>query len=164
MMRKRQLKAFCLLILGLLGVFFTPLVSQSCAVSNTSHSINLNNPTNFACPLQAKMRDNTPGKSCCCCPKLLSKLSGEQEGPQAAVHNSSPNSCPCQMNSGTPQDEKNLVMIASSESINLTIFPVFEMQVPQTSLFTSVSLATDTQTPQSLPRGPDSGRAPPIFS
>ena len=139
----RRFTTLWLITLALLGNLLSPALALRCAAPE---------PGSHVCPMSGKTEMH-----CCCAAE--SSPSTKSAAPQL-LPTSDP--CACQMTPGTNRDTGNLAISLAPELVAQIASPESFAVVPPTSVFTTAPLASVSQTPQTLPRAPDSGRAPPV--
>ena len=150
----RRLTTLWLLTVALLGNLLSPALALSCVATEAPSHV---------CPMSGKLM-----KACSCCPagnthaQLGSVHAPSVETSSAPQLSAASDPCACQI---TPAQNRatsdNLVPLTPEAAAFVAPASIVYLAPPITS-FTTSPLAEQSQTPQTLPRAPDSGRAPPV--
>ncbi|WP_395092635.1 hypothetical protein [Armatimonas sp.] len=140
----RRFTTLWLLTVALLGNLLSPALAQSCVAPETSSHV---------CPMSGK-----PMKTCCCCPTGNAHTPTNYAPQLSAVSNP----CACQITPAQAHATSDNLVPLTPEVTAFAALGSILYTTPPVATFSTSPLAQQTQTLQTLPRAPDSGRAPPV--
>lgn len=140
---KRRLSTIWLIALALLGNLITPALALACMTPVSSESA--------ACPMTGK----TQTRCGCCAPSTTKHTNTQQfSAPQSG--------CECQIAPGPTRDAESSAVPVSPKTVSAPAPVALPYPAPLLIALSEAPCREQPRTPQSLPRPPDSGRAPPV--
>ncbi|MGC4042582.1 MAG: hypothetical protein QM758_02115 [Armatimonas sp.] len=143
---KRRLSTIWLIAFCLLGNLITPALALACATPVPSAPAT-------ACPMTGK----TQARCSCCTPAASST-----EHANKSQFSTPDSGCECQIAPGPTRDAESSAIPTAPKTMSATLPVALSYPAPLFLALSKAPCREQPRTPQSLPRPPDSGRAPPV--